>query len=637
MKKKLGLSFIALTWFTASFSQITVDNTQTPQELVENVLLGGGVSASNITYNGSAVDAQSTQSNVTFFSAGTNNFPIATGILLTTGEGTVAQGPNDQGGASQSGTPSVSSDPDLNAIATNTVENGVVLEFDFVAGGDSVSFKYLFGSEEYPEFSPSSYNDAFGFFLSGPGITGPYSNNSINLAILPTTSTATDVVTINNVNPTTNPSYYVSNDAGAAYGTSIQYDGTTVVLTSTATIQCGQTYHIKLCIANVGDQGLDSGVFLEAESFSANGVEISMPPTFQDGAIYENCQGDADTITVVRPSNQIDETMTIQLITSGTATNGIDYSAIPDSITFEIGEDTLYIPLIITNDGLSESIESIILSSIFVNSCGDTIMESDTIYIMDPAEIVLNSMDTTIYCHGDDFPVSVVATEGVEPYSYSWDNGGVDDTTLVNGSPTSTMQYIVQVTDVCGNVNSDTVTVNYEPILAVISATPTSASPPAAITFGNFSLNATNYEWDFANGQTASVTNTNTLNSTYTVSGIYTITMIAFNGVCSDTATVEIELVDKPVIVTTPNVFTPNGDPSNNVFFIDTKHVENLHLTIIDRWGGLIFEEESPNPEWNGTTLSDNEAPDGVYFYTYIATGVNGEQLSGHGFITLIR
>jgi gliding motility-associated-like protein len=637
MKKKLGLSLIAFIWFTASFCQITVTNTQTPQQLVQNILLGAGVNASNIKYNGSTIDAQSIQSNVSFFSAGTNNFPISSGVLLTTGKGIVAQGPNNQGGASDSGTPSVSSDPDLNAIASNTVENGAILEFDFVAGGDSISFKYLFGSEEYPEFSPSDFNDAFGFFLSGPGISGPYSNNSVNLAILPTTTTSTNVVTINNVNPTTNSNYYINNESGAAYGNSIQYDGTTVVLTCTAIIQCGETYHIKLCISNVGDQGLDSGVFLEAESFSANSVSINMPPTFQNGVIYENCQGDADTITVVRPANQIDEAMTIQLITSGTATNGVDYSELPDSITFEIGQDTIFIPLIITNDGISEPIESIILSSIFINTCGDTIMESDTIFIMDPAQIVLNSMDTTIYCHGPDFPVSVLASDGVEPYTYSWDNGSVDDTTMVNGSPANTMNYIVQVTDICGNQNTDTVTVNYQPIIAVTSATPTTASPPATITFGNFSLNATNYEWDFANGQTANVSTTSSQNSSYTTSGIYTITLIAYNGVCSDTATVEIELVDKPVIVTTPNVFTPNGDASNNVFFIETKHVENLHLTIIDRWGGLIFEEESPNPQWNGTTLSDNEAPDGVYFYTYMATGINGEQLSGHGFVTLIR
>ena len=57
--------------------------------------------------------------------------------------------------------------------------------FDFVAESESVSFNYVFASTEYSSFTCTSYNDIFGFFLSGPGITGPYSNNAVNLAYIP--------------------------------------------------------------------------------------------------------------------------------------------------------------------------------------------------------------------------------------------------------------------------------------------------------------------------------------------------------------------------------------------------------------------------------------------------------------------
>ena len=139
-----------------------------------------------------------------------------------------------------------------------------------------MNFRYLFGSEEYPEWSPSTFNDAFGFFLWGPGITGPYVlagyPNGANIATIP----GGTPVTINNVCPTVNPTFYVNNMAGAAYDSTIQYDGTTVLLTAAASVQCNQTYHIKLAISNVSDQAYDSGVFLEANSFSSNVVDVAV-------------------------------------------------------------------------------------------------------------------------------------------------------------------------------------------------------------------------------------------------------------------------------------------------------------------------------------------------------------------------
>lgn len=180
-------------------AQITVQNTLAPNALVQNVLMGNGVVASNITYNGSAVNAQTLQGNVTFFNASNTTFPLSSGVLLTTGNGVAAIGPNNSGSFTNNlpATPIVSSDPQLNSIANGTVYNGAVLEFDFIPSGDTVSFRYVFASDEYPEFSPSSYNDAFGFFLSGlnpDDLINPYNNT--NIALIPGTTTP---VTINNV------------------------------------------------------------------------------------------------------------------------------------------------------------------------------------------------------------------------------------------------------------------------------------------------------------------------------------------------------------------------------------------------------------------------------------------------------
>ena len=184
----------------------------------------------------------------------------------------------------------------LVAISGGTINNAAVLEFDFVTTGDSIKFRYVFGSEEYPEFV-CSFNDAFGFFLSGPGISGPYTNGAINIALLPDGITP---VTINNVNngdnnnpndpfcPAVNPQYYVNN----ATGTTVVYDGFTVVLEAKRAVQCGETYHIKLAIGDALDQAYvewgrkpmgfiaygGSGGARAGEHLRGIGIELQMGP-----------------------------------------------------------------------------------------------------------------------------------------------------------------------------------------------------------------------------------------------------------------------------------------------------------------------------------------------------------------------
>ncbi len=223
--------------------------------------------------NGSASLANTPVSNLSHFYNPNVFFPFNEGVLLTTGNGIDAIGPNDAASSWSNIPPTadVSNDPNLVAIANGQLYNGVVLEFDFVPSGDTINFSYVFGSEEYPEFSPGAYNDAFGLFLWGPGINGQYplsgfASGGVNLAALPDGTP----VTINNVGDETNTQFYVANENGVAYETAIQYDGTTVVLDAGASVQCGQLYHMKLAIGNVGDETWDSGLFLKAGSFSSS-------------------------------------------------------------------------------------------------------------------------------------------------------------------------------------------------------------------------------------------------------------------------------------------------------------------------------------------------------------------------------
>lgn len=481
LKKIFYLIAVTFTLPAISFGQIVVNSTQSPTDIVQNVLLGNGIIATNITYNGAVTSANAPQTNVTTFSNTNPTFPFSSGVLLTTGAGAAAAGPNNSGSFTQAGTQDVSIDTDLNSIANGSVTNGVFLEFDFVPSGDSVSFNYIFGSDEYPEFSPSTFNDAFGFFLSGPGITGPYQNSAVNLAVIPGTATP---VTINNVGDASNTNYYVPNDNGLAYGNSIQYDGTTTLLTAVSQVQCGETYHIKMAICNVGDQSYDSGVFLEANSFGSSVVQVAVTTVSGDSTVVEGCS-DANFI-FTRPSDQLTDTLIINYTIVGDAIEGTDYPSLVNPITFLPGEDTIVLNFSPIQDNLDEGPEFITITVFTITECGDTIATQGTIYILDKPIITINENDPVALCANDSIQMTAVASGGFGPYTYSWNNGQTGSPAFGDVSINGPTNYIVTATDQCGFQMTDTVTITLNQTLAIDSMLqyPASACNPTGTVVG---------------------------------------------------------------------------------------------------------------------------------------------------------
>ncbi len=442
--KKILLSIAFLLSLNSGFAQLTVNGSLTPLQLVQSILIGNGVSVSNVTYTGAPAAIGS-------FNGTASNIGIASGILLTTGNLTNAVGPNNLGG--QGIDNNRSGDADLNIISGVTTFDASVLEFDFVPASDTLRFNYVFASEEYPEFVGGLVNDAFGFFISGPGISGPFSSNSQNVAIIPGTTTP---VTINDLNngdndcdlggpngPCSNCQYYVDN----CNGSTVQYDGFTTPLTAMAVVACGETYHIKIAIADGGDGVYDSGVFLEAGSFGTSGVQITATASASgDSTIVEGC-GSA-VFTFFRPDTS--SAFTINFNIQGTAIPGLDYNQIPDSIVIPQGQfsEQLFVDAFV--DGIPDSIETITLTIDFISGCG-----GDTLY----ATIFIQSVDSIKVVKGEDYNIctpdetatlKATATGGSGPLTFTWSNdAGVGDSVVV--VPLETTKYFVTVTDTCGN------------------------------------------------------------------------------------------------------------------------------------------------------------------------------------------
>jgi len=661
---KFITSFVFVSLNLMAFSQsVVVSNTQTPTQLVNNVLLGMGVTASNITINGNPVTANAAQGNVASFTNTNPAFPISSGLLLTTGNSIAAQGPNNSTNLSNNlpATASVATDPHLNILAAGTVTNGVVLEFDFIPTGDTLNFRYIFGSEEYPEFSPSTFNDAFGLFLWGPGITGPYAlagyANGANIATIP----GEIPVTINNVGDASNTQYYVFNDNGSTYGNAIQYDGTTVLLTAAASVQCNQTYHIKLAISNVSDQAYDSGVFLEANSFSSNVVDVAVATVSGDTTIIEGCNF-AD-IVFTRPEGNMLDTLSIIYTIGGTATEGADYANLMDTIIFLPGVDTVILNLTPIQDNIIEGYESVIISVNIINPCGDTIVSSGTIYVWD-GPIIDSLWSTNANClPTGSVHVTVVAPS--VPATYLWTSPNALTFSGPDWQNINPGWYYITVTQAqCSNSDSVEVLLTAPPVANFSVVAPLSNCQPAEFSFVNNSLNATSYNWTFGDGNGSAGNNPSHTYSNQTF-GTYTVQLIALvDPLCASDTTLTINLdvcacIDPAALnfnalanvddgsciypfpeVFAPNVFTPNSDAENPTYFLSGKNLVSLELTILNRWGAVVFSKSSSdlinnNPAWDGK-INGDLAKEGIYFYIYKATGITNQIVEGHGFLHLI-
>ncbi len=379
-KWKVLLFFtVTILLFNSASAQLRITTNRTVTDLVTNVLASKGVAISNI-------ESSTNLNAIGYFDGRGSNLGLDSGIILSTGLVKNAAGVNSLGNTGTSNNqPGDSLIKQLNPSEPNFDASWI--KFSVTPESDTIRFRFVFASEEYPEFVNQSYNDVFGLFISGNEYT-----SQTNLAIIPNTTTPVSIQTINHL---TNSQYYRDNTNGLT----CTFDGFTTIIEVKAKVTSCRKYELKFVIADIKDFIYDSGIFIEAQSLqSINKNAVSLTTTKE---IISEC--DSSSFVISRNSSDLSTEITVNYIISGTAKPNIDYTI--DNIntaTIPIGVPRIGVKIKPITDGIAEPSESINLKIINPVIC-DTI--SKFIVLLDYKQI--DSLEFNYVCNDSTVRITI--------------------------------------------------------------------------------------------------------------------------------------------------------------------------------------------------------------------------------------
>ncbi len=439
----------------------------TPMQLVQNFLLGNGVTVSNVKFNDSPATISISNQIGSFTTGATpTNLGFGTGLTISTGGIQVAT--NGALSVVINGA-QITTDPQLQALKPGKSLHDIArLEFDFIPSSDTVKFKYVFASNEYLTAVCTSYDDVFGFFISGANPAGGNYSNT-NIALIPGTNLPVSINTVNGgvSMGSTTPCYLNYTQYYHTFIQNLTYTGATVPLTAWAKVVPCTSYHIKIAICDISNAIYDSGVFLEANSFSSPQIVVSHSftmPALSDTVMIRGCN---DAIVKLTLPAHYNYNYPVQIIKQGSAVNGLDYPSIPDTIFIPANTDSLMFTISPYNNATFTTIKYIQLL-IKTSACNfDTL----TIGILPNLPLVVNANSDTTICGLSSVSLTANGSGGILPYQFSWNDGDTNTQRVV--SPTTTSLYVISLRDACNQIAKDSVLISVFPSISLsLTATP---------------------------------------------------------------------------------------------------------------------------------------------------------------------
>jgi gliding motility-associated-like protein len=656
--KKIILIFFGVLFNVSVSQNITVNQTFTAQQLIENILVNSGcVSVSNFSASGGNFSAG--EMSFGYFNANGSVFPFQEGIVLSTGKLSSVIGPNTNFSDSGIGM-GWNGDSDLNtALSLTNTFNATVLEFDFIPNANTISFDYIFASEQYllnPTANQCNYTDGFAFLLKEATATSYQ-----NLALVPGTTIPVRVNTVRGsgtICPAANQTYFDAFNTGT-YPTT--YDGQTKILTAQAAVIPGTLYHIKLVIADEGNARFDSGIFLKAGSFVSEkdlgpnrllATGNSLCPN--ETLILNATQAGATSYQWFKNGNPVGtNSATYDVTSAGTYKVEINVNTtcvITGSIEIEYAPNittstTSFTACDTNSDGFADFDLNAIKTQIFnnlPNNYSVALFDSPTGTSALPANFTNTTLNQQIIyarivslenCYSN-IPITLNVLS----------SGGILTTELINicNNSTTTISAPTGFSTYSWNTlpiqNSQTISISNEGNYIVTLTSANGCTNTKTYTVINSELaTITSIEVnDFEENLTALITITGNGNYTYSIDGVNFQNTPFFNlpepgeyriyvkeehcGTISDTF----------FAISYPKFFTPNGDAFNDIWHIknlDKKGLENSKIYIFDRFGKLIKEINKTNTSWDGT-FDNQKLPSTDYWFVIEVS--NGKIIKGH-------